>query len=58
MYGINVDGASVNLGKHRGVAKRLKEIGPWLFAVQCFNHRLELVVKDTFTGIKAFEDID
>ena len=30
---INVDGASVNLGKHRGVAARLKEMAPWLLAV-------------------------
>ena len=58
LCGINVDGASVNLGKHRGVATRLKEVAPWLLAVHCFNHRLELGVKDAFTGIKAFEDID
>ena len=27
---LNVDGASVNLGKHREVATRLKEMAPWL----------------------------
>ena len=58
LVGLNVDGASVNLGKHRGVATRLKEMAPWLIAVHCFNHRLELGVKDAFTGIKAFEDVD
>ena len=58
LVGLNVDGASVNLGKHRVVATRLKEVAPWLIAVHCFNHRLELGVKDAFTGIKAFEDVD
>ena len=53
-----MDGASVNLGKHQGVAARLKEMAPWLLVVQCFNHRLELAVKDAFTGLKAFEDIE
>ena len=33
-------------------------MAPWLLTVHCFNHRLELGVKDAFTGIKAFEDID
>ena len=58
LLGINVDGVSVNLGKHQGVAARLKEMAPWLLAVHCFNHRLELAVKDAFTGVKAFEDVE
>ena len=36
----------------------MKEMAPWLIAVHYFNHRLELGVKDAFTGIKAFEDVD
>ena len=58
LVGINVDGASVNLGRHKGVAARLKEGASWLLAVHCFNHRLELAVQDAFSGLKAFEDID
>ena len=58
LVGINADGASVNMGTHTGVATRLKETAPWLLAIHCFNHRLELAVQDAFKGIKAFEDID
>ena len=39
LVGIIVDGASVNLGRHKGVAARLKEGTSWLLAVHCFNHR-------------------
>ena len=57
LHGLNVDGASVNLGVHRGVAARLKEESPWLTAIHCFNHRIELAAKDAF-GNSVFEEID
>ena len=56
VIGIDVNGASVNLGRQKGVAARLKELAPWL--LHCFNHRLELAVQDAFKGVKAFEDVD
>jgi hypothetical protein len=43
-----LDGASVNMGRNTGLAARLKEITPWLTAVHCFNHRLELAAADAF----------
>ena len=36
----------------------LKESLPWLEVVQCFNHRLELALKDAFQDIKLFQMID
>jgi hypothetical protein len=43
-----MDGASVNMGRTTGLAARLKEIAPWLIAIHCFNHRLELAAADAF----------
>jgi hypothetical protein len=43
-----LDGASVNMGRNTGLAARLKEIAPWLTAVHCFNHHLELAAADAF----------
>ena len=55
--GINVNGASVNLGKHRGVGKLLQEKATWLQVIHCFNHLVELALKDAFITT-GFEDID
>ena len=55
--GINVDGAGVNLGKHRGVRKLVQEKATWLQVIHCFNHRVELALKNAFK-ITAFEDIN
>ena len=57
LYAINLDGASVNMGKKKGVASLLKNDLPWLLAVHCFNHRLELGIKDAMEGTR-FSDID
>ena len=38
LVGINLDGASVKIGRKRGVATLLKESLPWLKVVHCFNH--------------------
>ena len=44
------DGASVNLGSKNGLAAKLREDSiTWLKAIHCFNHRLELAVKDSLT---------
>ena len=53
----NVDGASVNTGLHNGLGVKLKESAPWLSVIHCFNHRLELSVKDTFDRT-FFKEID
>ena len=48
LLGLNVDGASVNMGIHGGLGALLKVSSPWLQVIHCFNHRLELAVKDAF----------
>ena len=50
MVGFGADGDSVNMGRKKGVAARLRVDKPWLVTVHCFNHRLELAVKDAFAG--------
>ena len=57
LVGLNVDGASVNMGKHEGLAAKFRELAPWLVTVHCFNHRVELAIKDAFKT-SAFENID
>ena len=43
---LNVDGAVVNTGIHHGAL--MKESSPWLQVIHCFNHILELSIKDAF----------
>ena len=57
LHGLNVDGASVNTGIHRGLAALLRKDAPWLTVVHCFNHRFELAIKDAFAGT-FFTEID
>ena len=57
LHGLNVDGASVDTGIHRGLGARIREHALWLTVVHCFNYRFELAVKDTFKGT-SFEEID
>ena len=47
---MNVDGAAVNTGIHSGLGVKFKETAPWISVIHCFNHRLELAVKDMFDG--------
>lgn len=46
--GAGADGAAVNFGVHRGMMTQLKVDLPWLVAVHCVAHRLELAIKDAF----------
>lgn len=47
------DGASVLVGKKKGVAKQLKRKYPLIFSWYCLNHRLELAVNDTMKDLNA-----
>ena len=58
MVGLNVDGASVNMGKFTGLGTRLKVEAPWLQVIHCFNHRLELALKDAFSQSPVFSTVD
>ena len=44
-----MNGAAVNLGRRHGMAALLREDVPWLVAIHCLNHRLELGVKNALT---------
>ena len=65
LLGLNCDGASVNMGASAGLGVNMgasagldalvKEITPWLELVHCFNHRIELVLKETFENFAFFK---
>ena len=55
--GLNVDGASVNTGVHNGVGVLMHVDSPWLQVIHCFNHHLELAIKDAFKN-DNFNKID
>ena len=57
LLSMNVDGAAINTGIHSGLGVKFKETAPWISVIHCFNHYLELAVKDTFDGT-FFKDID
>ena len=44
---INVDGAAINTGIHSGLGVKFKETAPWISVIHCFNHGLELAVRDS-----------
>ena len=58
LFALNVDDASVNTGIHRRLDIKVKEDVPWLMLVHCFNHHLELTVKDNFNIGTFFDEID
>ena len=58
IVGLNVDGASVNMGQYTGLGVRIKGMAHWLYIIHCFNHRLELAIKDAFDSVKVFAAIN
>ena len=40
-----------------GLGKLVRDAAPWVDIVHCFNHRLELAIKDAFTT-KFYHTID
>ena len=55
---LNLDGASVNMGRMNGLGKLARDEPPWVEIVHFFNHRLELAIKDAFTTAKFYHNID
>ena len=52
------DGASVNMGRHKGALNQLSEMmdtSPYI--LYCFTHNLELAIKDSYKREKAFEEV-
>ena len=41
-----------------GLGKLITDEAPWVKIVHCFNHRLELAIKDTFTTTTFYRNID
>ena len=57
IVGLNADGASVNMGPLNGLGKIVKDSAPWSELVHCFNHRVELALKEAF-DTSPFGDIE
>ena len=52
------DGASVDSGCHTGVFTKLSELVGWeLPTLHCMNHKLELAMRDSYTGDHTFVEI-
>ena len=58
LVGLNLDGASANMGKHSGLNVLVRNEAPWVKVVHCFNHRLELAIKDAFNESAFYSNID
>lgn len=56
MVGFGADGASVNMGLMQGVAAKLRKDQPWILSVHCFNHHLELAVRNVLKNT-YFEEV-
>ena len=50
LVSICVDGVAVNLRVRRALSALLKRELPWLVAIHCMNHHLELAAKDAFSS--------
>ena len=58
LVGLNLDRASVNMGRMNGLGKLVRDEAPWVEIVHFFNHRLELPIKDAFTTAKFYHNSD
>ena len=46
------------MGRMNGLGKLVRDEAPWVKIVYCFNHRLELAIKDAFTTTTFYHNID
>ena len=46
------------MGRMNGLGKLARDEAPWVEIVHCFNHRLELAIKDAFTTTTFYHNID
>ena len=46
------------MGKHSGLNVLVRNKAPWVKVVHCFNHRLELAIKDEFNKSAFYSNID
>ena len=52
------DGASVMLDSENGVVSLFWKYSPWLVAVYCYGHRLELAFKDVIKKVPLLERLN
>ena len=52
------DGASNMTGNQTGVARRLKEINPFMTSIHCISHRLHLAGKDASDEVEYFQQYE
>ena len=58
LVGLNLDGVSVNMGKHNDLNVLVRDEVHWAEVVHCFNHRLELAIKDVFIESAFYSNIN
>ena len=46
------------MGRMNGPGKLVRDEAPWVEIVHCFNHKLELVIKDAFATTIFYRNID
>ena len=56
-YGVNVDGGSVNTAISKRLGLKIKKDTPLLVLRHCFNHRLQVAIKDAVSG-NLFDKVD
>lgn len=57
VVGLGTDGASVMVGRNRGLAAMLREQIPWLCNIHCMAHRLELGIVDAVKEERAMQNV-
>ena len=57
LVGCGSDGAAINISGQNGMRGKLTGALPWFYLAWCFNHRLELACKDSFSS-DLFRDVD
>lgn len=60
VVGFGTDGASVMMGSNNGTVKKMKDqlARPYIVAVHCSAHRLELAYKGACKQIALYEKVD
>ena len=58
LVGLNLDGVTVNMGKHNGLNVLVRDKAPRVEVIHCSNHLLELAIKDAFIESTFYSNID
>ena len=58
LLGFGSDGASVMIGRHKGVATRIKERSPHCVSVHCMAHRFNLCTSQASNGIPYLKEFE